>query len=128
MAAQMHAHHLIPVVLAHADEHAVAHDAGVVHQRMYFAISGDGGVDDFLRGFHARDVVAGGDGLATCGDDFVAYSFGRFGADVIDHHICAFGSKCQCISLAQATAGAGNDYGTLSANSHFLSSSFSSSR
>ncbi len=85
---------------------------------MHFAISFEGGIDDLLRRFHARDVVAGGDGFSTGSDDFITHGFGGFDADVIDDDIRAFGGVGEGIRLAQAAARAGDDDGALIADTH----------
>ena len=53
----MHRDDGVPLVLAHVEEHAVAQDAGVVHQDVDGAELAHRGVDDALRGAEVGDAV-----------------------------------------------------------------------
>ena len=118
MAFQVYPHHLVPVVLAEADEHAVTQAAGVVNQHMHFAESGHGGIDDGLRAVHCGDVSMVGKGTAARGSHFGGDSFGRFEPDVVDHDVSALGRESQRIGAAQAAAGAGDDDSALITKGH----------
>ena len=75
---QMHVNDLVPIVLAHVEEKAVAQDAGVVDD----AIEPTVGVHRQLH--HARSgvpvghAVAVGNGLAASGGDLIDHLLGPF--------------------------------------------------
>ncbi|MCY1304617.1 hypothetical protein D9M70_543760 [compost metagenome] len=118
MAAQVHAHDVVPVRLGQADEHAVAADAGVVDQHVHLAEGRDRGIDDALRGSQLRDVVIAGQSAAAGGADFRADRLGRLAPDVVDDHVGALGAEGQRIGAAEPAAGAGDDDGASVANTH----------
>ena len=61
----MNSDHRIPVVFRHVEDHAVAEDTGVVHDRVELSERVDGTLDDALRSLEIADAVAVGDGLAA---------------------------------------------------------------
>jgi hypothetical protein len=97
------------------DEHAVAHDAGVIDDHLHVAEPGHRGVHDRLRAGHAGDVVAVGQRL---GADFCGDGFGGLALDVVDDDIGALGGVGQRVLAAQTRAGAGDDDGTVVADAH----------
>ena len=93
------------------DEHAVAEDAGVVHDDVERAERGDRRFDDVRRGVEVGDVVGVGDRLAAeradLLDDLVhrlvgcARAVGR-ATEVVDHDLGALACECQCVRAAEA--------------------------
>src|SRR6478672_5121858 len=95
-------------------EDAVAQDAGVVHHAVDAAKIVDGGLDDALCALWVGDTVAVGDGYAAglldlgyhlVGDlDVGPLAFGG-AAEVIHHHLGAFGRREQGNLAADAASG-----------------------
>src|SRR3546814_4346741 len=65
MAVQMDEHRRVPLLGGRGDEHAVAHDPGVVDDDMEVTERGDRGFDDALRRIPVGDVLIIGDGVAA---------------------------------------------------------------
>ena len=57
MAAQMDADYRVPLLDRHVENHAVAQDAGDVHQDIQFAVFLDRLIDEALAAFGSRDVL-----------------------------------------------------------------------
>ena len=85
---------------------------------MDFTEGGYGGVDDFLGASHRGDVAAVSDRVAASRNDFISHRLRSFGADVVDHHIGAFGSKGQGIAASESAACAGDQDRPVVTNSH----------
>ena len=118
MPLEVHAHDLVPVVLAEADEHAIAEDAGVVDDDVHVAEGPDRGIDDALGGIHPGDVVRVGDRLATALADLARHGHRGLVADVVDDDIRALGSEGERVDAPEAAAGSGDDYGASVTNTH----------
>ncbi|MNP49439.1 hypothetical protein D3C76_1436230 [compost metagenome] len=118
MAFEVHGHHGVPVGLGHAGEHAIATDAGVVHQHVQVAEGLDGLAHDVAGGGVAGDVAVVGDGFTALGADLGDYGFGGGQVDVVDQHPGAFGGEGQGIGPAQPAAGASDDDGAVLADWH----------
>jgi hypothetical protein len=110
--------HRVPLRLAHGEQHAVAEDAGVVHDDVEAAEDVDGLADDALAALPRADVVGVGDCRATGGDDLIDHLLGRAGvataavpgaAEVVDDHVGAVSRQHQCVLAAEAAAGPGDD-------------------
>ena len=116
-AVQVHVHHDVPVVQAHVLERLVAQDACVVHQDMYGAESLHGIVDDGLRTFAGRYRGLVCNGLAACRTDLCNHQVSSvtgagtvaFATQVIHENLGATARELECVGLAQAVAGAGDD-------------------
>ena len=65
VALQVHADHRVPLVLARREEHAVAHEARVVHEDVEPAEGVDRGLHERARALPVGDVVGVGDRLAA---------------------------------------------------------------
>jgi hypothetical protein len=116
----MHAHDRVPLLLRGADEHPIAHEAGVVHDRRR-------GVPNRLdapRRTRRRPpsqsaiVVAVGDRLAAerddRGDDLLGRGRRRAGAverdaDVVDDDARPLARELERVRAAEAATGAGHD-------------------
>ena len=108
----------VPLLLGHVGQHPVAQDAGVVDQHVEVAEGLDRGVDQALRAFPGRDVVAVGDRLATHAADLLDHLLGRteiaagavhVAAEVVDHDLAPWLGQAQRVLAADAPAGAGDD-------------------
>jgi len=115
----LHGHHLIPLLLAHVEDHPVAEDAGVVHEDIDAAELIDGGLDDVLAAVHRGDRVVVGDGFVAfrhdLGDDLIGGAVVvaravRVDASVVDDDLRAFFRHQESDATPDAAAGAG-DYG-----------------
>ena len=110
-AAQVHGQDRVPVVLGQVDEHAVAGDAGVVHDDVEPAPGVERGGEQPVgarRGRHVADVARGVGrpaGLAQRGDRLVD---GR-AVDVVDDHPGACGDQRLGVGSADAAGRAGDD-------------------
>src|SRR6185437_3617755 len=91
---------VVPLLLGHVHEHAVAEDAGVVDQAVDLAVGVDGGVEQGLGTGHRPDVVRPGHRLPAGRHDLVddGLGDGRVGpravglaADVVHDHPAALG-------------------------------------
>jgi hypothetical protein len=117
-AAQVHLDHGVPFLDRHVDEHAVAQDAGIVHQHVDRPEGVDRRLDEAPRPVVVRDVVAVGDGLAPHGADLVDHFAGRprrgaapvhLAAEVVDHDLGALAGVEQGVLTADATARSSDD-------------------
>src|SRR5262249_17189858 len=99
-------------------EHAVAQDAGVVHEHVELAVGLDGLVDHVLGAVPARDVVAVGHRFAASLLDGLDHFVGRtgvraaavdLGAEVVDDHLRAVRGQHDRVLAADAAACAGHD-------------------
>jgi hypothetical protein len=120
MAAQMDVHRRVPFFQRGGNEHAVAHDPGVVHHHVKIAKRSNRSIDDALGGVPIGDVLVIGDRVAACRLDLGNHCVCRAGiapfavqrgADVVDHHVRAFGAESQRIGPAQPARRAGDDDG-----------------
>ena len=71
MALQVDGDDRVPVLFGHAQEVAVAEDAGAVDEDIEPPEAVDGGLDDALAAFDRRDAVEVGDGAAARRQDLV---------------------------------------------------------
>ena len=71
VALQVHPHDVVELGLRHVGEHAVAQDAGVVHEDVQVAKGVERGLHQPFRTGPVGDVVGVGDRLATEGADLV---------------------------------------------------------
>src|SRR5439155_23957608 len=69
VALEVHGHDLVPLLLAHVEDHAVAEDAGVVDEDIDPPEFVDCGLDDVLPAVHGRDGVVVCDCLVALGLD-----------------------------------------------------------
>ena len=110
--------HRVRFRLGHVDQHAVAQNAGVVHQHVELAELRDRLLDHLLGTGEVADVVAVGDRLATHLLDLVHDLFGRrlvatgavgVAPEVIDDNLGAFRGKQQRMLPADASPGTRDD-------------------
>jgi hypothetical protein len=110
--------HGVPFRFHHVDQHAVAENAGVVHQHVERAVGVDRLVDQSLRAPEIGDVVGVHHRLATTllnrAHDFlrgglVGADAVVAGAEIIDHDLGTMGGEGQCVLAADAPPGAGDD-------------------
>ena len=124
----MDVHRRIPFIDGRRHEHAVAHDAGIVHHDMQITKGGHGRVDNALRPIPIGDVFIVGDGVSTRRLDFRHHSVGsaritpfaaQRSADVIDDDVGPFRCKGERIGTSQPTCGPGDDDRPVVANTHY---------
>ena len=113
MPAQMDMHRRVPFLQRGGNEHAVAHDPGIVDDHMQVTKCGHGGIDDAFCRVPIGDVLIIGDGLAARRLDFRHHRIGSAGiapfarkrsADIIDHHIRALSAEGRAHRPAPARA------------------------
>lgn len=106
MAAQVHAHHVVPVGFGHAREHLVAADARVVDEHVHVAECFARRVDDPLRGVDLRDVVRIRKRAVTAAftstGDLVDDRLRGVVPDVVDDDRRAFGRERQRVFAPEA--------------------------
>ena len=109
---------IVPLGLAHVDEHPVAEDPGVVDEDVQVAEGVDGRVDQLLGPLPVGDVVAVRHRLATpgrdLGDDFVGRAVVRAGAvvgaaTVVDDDLGSFGGEQKGVLATDAAPGSRDD-------------------
>ena len=129
----MHADDGVPLVLAHADDEAVAQDPGVVYEHVQVAVVLDGLADHPLSALPVGGVVEVGDGAAAERDDLVdqllgggAVVAGSVGAapDVVDDDARSLTSEEERVLAADAAPCAGDDRDSSVQRSHDYVSSF----
>ena len=108
VALQVDVDDVVPLLLRHRHEHAVAQDAGVVDQHVEVAEGVDRGADQRLAAVPARDVVVRRDGLAAGGADLLGGLL-RDLAEVVDDDLGALGREQARVLAPEAAAGAGDD-------------------
>ena len=127
MPAQVDVHGRVPFLDGGRDEHPVAHDPGIVDHHVEVAERVDGGLHDASGSVPVGDVLVVGDRLAARRDDFRHHAVGgagvapfaaQRGADIVDHDIRALGSEGERIGPPQPARGAGDDDGSVFADSH----------
>ena len=123
----MHAHHRVPIVDGHVDEHAVAHDAGIGDNSVESTEGVDGGTHEIAGAVPVADVIGVGDGFATSGDDVVddllggtdvVALAGERRTDIVDHDLCALGGERPGMRRAEASACTGDDHDSSVTDSH----------
>ena len=129
MPTQMDPRHRIPFLRGAGNEHAIAHEAGVVDDRVERAECVERGLDDALAGIPVRDVIGVGHRLAARGADLVDDAFRRAlgfaalavraDAKIVDHDLRAFRRQPQSIGPAEAVARPGDDNHPSFANTHY---------
>src|SRR5262249_27895085 len=77
VALQVYSDHRVPLFLGHVEDHAVAQDAGAVHQNVELPEGIDRRLDQTLSAFDGGDVVGIGYGLAAGLLDFLHDLLGR---------------------------------------------------
>ncbi len=115
----MHLHDGVEVLRRHREHHAVAQDAGVVHQHVELAEVLDRGVDDVLRAVEVGDAVVVRDGFAAPLDDdvddvvggaLVAFAFAAHrSAEVVDDDLGTVIGEHDRFAAADAVARSGDD-------------------
>ena len=114
---EVHPHDGVEVVLRHVDEHAVAEDAGVVHEDVELAELADRERHQRLRPLPTRGVVDAGDRAAAAGADLGRDLLGRAGvvarsvvrhAGIVDDDRHALLGQQQRVLTAETAAGAGH--------------------
>jgi hypothetical protein len=108
-AVHVHAQDGSELVVAHLEEGAVAHVAGVVHDAVNAAELVDAALHQGLRALAVADVAGVDDGLAALGRDFVDHLLRFVAVDVVHHHRGAVGCRVQAVAAADAAPGAGDD-------------------
>ncbi len=126
MPLQVHAHHLVPVLLAEADEHAVTADARVVHHHVQITEGIQSRLDDLRRCIVVRDVVGVGDRLAAHGSDLANGALGGLRIDVVHHHAGTFLRERQRVLAPQPAASASDDHHASVTDSRHIPFSMSS--
>jgi hypothetical protein len=118
MTFEVHVDHDVPLGFGHVDDHAVAQDAGVVHEHVQVTEGLDGLVDQALRAFPIGDVVAVDDRLAPHRLDVLHRLLCRrevgapallVAAEVVDHDLGPFLREEQRVFPAEAAPRAGDD-------------------
>src|SRR5262249_1940002 len=117
VALQVYSDHRVPLFLGHVEDHAVAQDAGAVHQNVELPEGIDRRLDQTLSAFDGGDVVGIGYGLAAGLLDFLPDLLGRSfvrpftvdaGAEVVDHDLGPFLRHQQRDTAPDPPARAGN--------------------
>ena len=110
----MDAHHLVPVLHGHVDQHPVAQDARVVDQDIEASVGGEGQGDETLGPLPVRDVVPVGHGLPAGSADLLDYFVGGLpraprpiapSAQVVHHDQRTCGGEAERLRPADAAAG-----------------------
>ena len=118
----MHSDHVVPFLLRHVEDHAVAQDTGDVHQDVELAEFLDRLVDEALAAFDGRDIHVIGNCVAARGFDFLDHVIGgrlRFllprdrDAKIVDYNCASLRGECPRDAAAD-TATAAGDGGYLS--------------
>ena len=107
--AQVDPDHQVPLLLGHAEDHAVAHHAGVVDDGVEPSERRDRRSDQALTDRPLADVAGDHDGVAAQRLDLLGDRSGRGRVDVVEDHACAGTRQAQRLRLAQAVTGAGDD-------------------
>jgi hypothetical protein len=131
---EVHVHHRVPLLFAAAHEHAVAHEAGVVHHHVQPPEGGHGLVHQRLGLCPVGHVGAVGKRLAAHGLDGAHHLGGRAlvaalavvgGAQVVDHHLGALTRQLERVLTADAAPCArDDDHATFTDSTHVLALSF----
>jgi hypothetical protein len=117
----------VPFVDAHVDEHPVADDAGVAHERVEAAPGVECLLDHRAGGVEIAHVVAVDHGFATGGDDRIDHLLGRArvvavscerGADVVDDDLGSRRRERQGVGTAQSASGSRDDHHSVIADPH----------
>ena len=127
----MHGDDGVPVVLAHREQHAIAEDAGVVHDDVDVAERVDGLLHHGTGLVEDGDIAAVDDRLAAhclnlghdvLGRSGVGATTGGIATKVVDDDFGAFRRHHQCVFAADAAAGAGDQRDLSVENAHGPSS------
>ncbi|MPM42227.1 hypothetical protein SDC9_88890 [bioreactor metagenome] len=114
-AVEVHLDHGVPLVQAHLVKEAIAQNARVVDHAVDAAKAVERALHDAPGARSIGHAVGVGHGLAACGLDLFDHLVGGAGigalavgggADVVDHHLGAFGGHRQCHVAPDAAAGA----------------------
>ena len=115
---QVNAHHRVPLLFARRDEHAVAEEAGVVHQHVEPSEGLDRRRHEPLRPFPIRDVVAVRHGLSARranglhdlvrGRAPAAATVGLH-AEIVHHHLRPLPRELEGVLPPDASPGSGHD-------------------
>ena len=117
-ALEVDGNHVVPLLLAHVKNHAVAENAVAGYHRVQLAVVVNGGLDDGLTALHGGYRLLAGHGLAAglanlrrhlLGDGLVGAAAVQVGAGVNYHYFGALGGHLQGHALANAASGAGYD-------------------
>ena len=112
-------HDRVPLIGLGGHEHAVAHDAGVVDERVEATEGVDRSGDQRLCTVPIGDIVGARHRPATGGDDLVDHLLGRRGAgvrpvlghpDVVDDHGRTLTGELQGMGSTQPAARTGDDH------------------
>ena len=115
---QVHPHDGVPLLVGHVDQHAVAEDAGVVHEHVQVAEGVDGRLHEPARPLPVGHVVAVGDRFPARGPDLRHDLLGRgrvaagpvgAAAEVVDHDLCTLGREQQGVFPPHSASRAGDD-------------------
>src|SRR6266851_3135247 len=117
MPLQVHADHVVPFLLGHVEDHAIAQDTGDVDQDIEFAEFLDRLVDEALAAFDGRDIHMIGDRVSAARLDFFRDVIGGRGgfflprdrdSEVVDYDCASLCGECPRDTAADAAAAAGD--------------------
>ena len=117
-ALEVHRYDVVPLLLAHVENHPVAEDAGAGYHCVQLAVVVYGGLDNLFAALHGRHRLLAGHGLAASLPDFDGNLFGdrlveaaavQVYTGVNDHDLGSLGGHLQGNALAHAAARAGYD-------------------
>ena len=98
----------VPLLLGHRHEHAVAQDAGVVHEHVEASEGVDGGAHQRLATGPAGDVVVRRDGFASAGADLLGRLLGDL-TEIVDDDLGTLGREESRVLAPEAPTGARDD-------------------
>ena len=115
---QVHCNDVVPLLLAHIEDHPVPQDSVAGDDGVQLAVGVNGGLDYGLAALHGGHRLLAGHGLAAglanlcrhlLGDGLVGAAAVQVYPGVNDHHPGSLGGHLLGHALADATAGAGYD-------------------
>src|SRR5260370_11474118 len=117
MPLQVHSDHVVPFLLGHVEDHAIAQDAGDVDEDVEFAELLNSLIHQALAAFDGCYIHMIGDRVAATGFDFLGDIVGWRGrfllprnrdADVVDHDCASLRGECPRDAAANTAAAAGD--------------------
>ena len=131
--AQVHPYDGVPFIDRHVDQHAVAQNAGVVHQHIDAPERVNGRVNQAPGALVVRHIIAVGHRLAAHGPHLVDHLPRRpvrrtgavdFGPEVVDHDLGALAGELESVLPSDAPAPSGDDHDPTVTDAHVCSFSF----